>query len=76
MVEAIAVVVEASFDVKVLCRESMAEEIGKRTGLRNDLPEDVVGVLRDGVSIRIEVANDVTDIIVTGNEWYTIDGEV
>ena len=54
----------------------MTEYVGERARLRQGVTKGVVGVLRDGVSIRIEVANDVTDIIVTGNEWYTIDGEV
>ena len=76
MVEAVAVVIEAGFDVVVFCRETMAEEVGERPGLGDDVAEGVVGVLRDGVAVGIEVARNITDVIIAWNVDSSINCKV
>ena len=76
MVEAVAVVVKAGFEVEILCREAVAEEVGKRAGLGDEIAEGVVGVLRDGVAICVEVASDVAVVVVAWNVDRAIHGEV
>ena len=67
MVEAVAIVIETGFRVEIFCRETMAEEVGERAGLRNDFSESVASVLRYGVTVCVEVARDITDVVVAGN---------
>ena len=76
MVEAVAVVVEAGFGIVVFRGEAMAEEVGKRAGLGDEIAEGVVGVLRDGVAICVEVASDVAVVVVAWNVDRAIHGEV
>ena len=75
-IEAIVVIIKPGFDIAVFCREAMAEHTAHGAGLRNRRTESIVSVLRDGVAISIKVTNDVTDIVVVGNEWHAVNGEV
>ena len=76
MIETVAVVVETGFDVEVLCREAMAEEIDKGTGLGDDLAESVVSILGDGVAVYVEVTSDVAVVVVAWNVDHAVAGEV
>ena len=76
MVEAVAVVVEAGFDVKVLCREAVAEEVSEGAGLGYEIAKGIVGVLGNGVAAGIEVASDVAVVVVAWNVDRAIHGEV
>ena len=76
MVEAVAVVVESGFGIVVFRGEAVAEEVGKRAGLGDDVAESVVGVLRDGVAVCVEVASDVAVVVVAGNVDRFVNCEV
>ncbi len=67
MVEAVAVVVKTSFGIVILRGEAVAEEVGKRAGLGDEIAEGVVGVLRDGIAVCVEVASDVAVVVVAWN---------
>ena len=67
MVEAVAVVVEASLGIIVFCREAMAEEAGAPAGLGDELAEGIVGVPRKGAAVDAEIARDVAVAVVAGN---------
>ena len=67
MVEAVAVVVKTSFGIVVFRGEAVAEEVGKRAGLGDDFAESVVGVLRNCVTVCVEVAGDVAVVVVAWN---------
>ena len=73
MVEAVAVVVEASLSVIVFCRKAVAEEAGAPAGLGDELAEGIVGVPRKGAAVGIEVAHDVAVAVVAGNVDYAVD---
>ena len=76
MVEAVAVVVKTSFGIVVFRGEAVAEEVGKRAGLGDDFAESVVGVLRNCVTVCVEVAGDVAVVVVAWNVDRAIHGEV
>ena len=76
MVEAVAVVVKIGFGIVVFRGKAVAEEVGKRAGLGNEIAEGVVGVLRNGVAVCVEVASDVAVVVVTWNVDRAIHGEV
>ena len=54
----------------------MAEEVGKRTRLGDDIAECVVGVLSDKVAGLIKVAGNITVIVVAGDVWRAIDDKI
>ena len=76
MIETVTVVVEAGFDVEVLCREAMAEEIGEGAGLGDDVAESVVSILGNGVAVYVEVTSDVAVVVVAWNVDHAVAGEV
>ena len=55
MVEAATVIVEIGFDVKVLCREAMSEEVGERAGLGYEIAKGIVGERQDTVGEHVAV---------------------
>ena len=67
MRETKAIIVEIRFGIEILRREAVAEEVGERARLGDDVAEGVVGVLRDGVAAGIEVASDVAVVVVAWN---------
>ena len=74
MVETVAVVVEACLGIEVLRREAVAEEVGKRTRLGNELAEGIVGVPRHGAGVGADIARDVAVAVVAGDVDYAVDG--
>ena len=76
MVEAVAVVVETGFGIVVLCRETMAKEVGERTGLGDKFSEGVVGIGGNGFACGIEVAGNVTVVVVERDVDCVIDRKV
>ena len=76
MVEAVAVVVEAGFGIEVLRREAVAEEVGKRTRLGDELAEGIVGVPRKGAAVGVEIARDVAVVVVAWNVDNAVDREI
>ena len=74
MIEAVAEAVETDFDVEVLGREAMAEEVGKRARLGYGVSKSVIGVLRDGVTVSIEITRDVTVVVVAWNVDRAVGG--
>ena len=54
----------------------MAEERREGAALRERAAESVVGVLRDGVAVGIEIARDVADVVIVGDIRHAIDGQV
>ena len=45
----------------------MAEEVGKRARLGNELAECVVGVLRNSIAVCVEIASYVSVVVVAWN---------
>ena len=76
MVEAVAVVVEASLGIIVFCREAMAEEAGAPAGLGDELAEGIVGIPRHGTAVGVEVARDVAVAVVAWNVDCAVDREI
>ena len=64
MIKAVAIIVKAGFGIKVFCREAMAEEIGERAELQDEIAKGIVDVLRCGAAIGIEIMSDVA--VVSG----------
>ncbi len=75
MVEAVAVVVKASFGIVVFRGEAVAEEVSEGADLGYKIAEGIVGVLGDGVTVCVEVAGDVTVVVVGRNVDRAIHGE-
>src|SRR5574344_1839848 len=67
MVEAVAVVVKADFNIKVFRREAMPEEVGKWAGLGDEFSKGVVCVLCNRIAVPFNVARDVADVVVERN---------
>ena len=67
MVEAVAVVVKSGFGIEILCREAVAEEVGEGAGLCDGVAKSIVGVLRNRVAGRVEVAGDIAVVVVAWN---------
>ena len=65
-VETVAVVTKFRFGIVILCREAMAEEVGKGAGLGNDAAEVVVLVNCDDVAGFINVLRYVAVVVVGG----------
>ena len=76
MVEAVAVVVEAGFGIEILCRETVAEEVGERARLGYGVAECVICVLRDGGAGRVEVAGYVAVVVIARHKNRSIDCDV
>jgi len=76
MVETVAVVVESSLGVVILCREAVTEEVGERARLRDGVAEGIVGILRNRVAIRIEVAGNIAVVVVERDVDSVIDCKV
>ena len=66
MVETVAVIVKTDFGIVVFGREAVAEEVGKQSCLGYGVAEGVVGILRYGVAVFVEVARDVAIVVVCG----------
>ena len=75
-VKAVAVVVETCFNIKVLCRETMPEEVGERTGLRDRVAKGVVGILRNDIAVSVKIASDVAVIVIAWNVDHVVDSQV
>ena len=67
MVEAVAVVVEASLGIIVFCREAVAEEAGASAGPGDEFAEGIVGISRQGTTVGVEIARDVAVVVVAWN---------
>lgn len=76
MVEAVTVVIKASFGIVVFRGETVAEEVGEGAGLGYEIAKGIVGVLGNGVAAGIEVASNVAVVVVAWNVDRAIHGEV
>ena len=64
MIKAIAVIIEASLGINVFCREAMAEEVGERARLDDELAEGIVGVRCYNIPVGIDILCDVAVVVV------------
>ena len=74
MVEAVAVVVEAGFGVKVFRREAVAEAVCERASLGDELAKGIVCVDGYCVARGIKIARDIAVCIVAGDIGCAIYG--
>ena len=60
----------------ILRREAVAEVVGEGASPGDGLAECVIGVLRYGVAVGVEIVGYVADIVIARNIDCAIDGEV
>ena len=74
-VETFAIIVKTCFGIEVLRRETDAEEVGERAGLRNQFPEVIVFVCGDDIARFVNVLRHIAVVVKSREVEQAIAGD-